>query len=117
MASSQDPRRMAACWLIGHPHQSPRSRRRRPMAEHATADVPDPDEFTDNSPNPAGDTDLLVLADALQEQGVTRVVLRYDGSGDSGGAYEVEAEPQEALLPRWVEDQLRDVAEGCCPDG
>src|SRR5947208_1954031 len=75
------------------------------------------DELPDNSPNPAGDTDLLVLADALQEQGVARVLIRYDGSGDSGGAYEVEAEPQEALLPRWVEDQLRDVAEGCCPDG
>jgi hypothetical protein len=87
------------------------------MAQHETADVPGPDEFADDSPNLAGDADLAVLGDALQEQGVTRVVIRYEGSGDSGGVDAVEVEPEEVSLARWVEGQLRKVAEGYCPDG
>src|SRR5438045_1072944 len=87
------------------------------MSEDESESTPDPQDFTDPSPDPAIDTDLTVLCDALQEHGVTRVVVRYEGSGDSGGVEEVEYVPGDVSLPRWVEDKLRDVAEGYCPDG
>src|SRR5262245_2756703 len=89
------------------------------MVENDEAMPPDPDDFTDASPNPATDTDLAILGDLLEECGVRRVVVRYEGSGDEGSVAEVEFDPPEAKtrLPDWVEDKLRDVAEDYCPEG
>jgi hypothetical protein len=53
-----------------------------PMVDNDLEDEPDPEGFTDASPNPEGDADLAILCDALQERGVTRAAFRYEGSGD-----------------------------------
>ena len=53
----------------------------------------DPKLFTDPSPSPASDTHLAVLCDALQEHDVTRVIVCYDGSGDSGCVAGAAAHP------------------------
>jgi hypothetical protein len=87
------------------------------MSESETADAPDPDEFADESPDPARDADLAALCDTLRGLGVTRVVLRYDGCGDSGSIQEVEYEPEDYRPTREAEDKLCNVAEGYCPDG
>ncbi len=89
----------------------------KPMEENEAADVLDPDAFTDDSPNPEGDSELAILCDALQEQQVQRVVVRYEGSGDSGAVEFIEFEPDDAQVPAWIENALHDVAEGYCPDG
>jgi hypothetical protein len=86
------------------------------MLDDETPDDPDPQDFTDPSPNPEGDTGLAILADALQEHGVTLVVVCYEGSGDSGAVGEVAYTPPNVSLPKWLEVNLRDVAEGYCPD-
>src|SRR4051812_30175338 len=87
------------------------------MIDDESEDTPDPHDFTDPSPDPAHDADLAALCDALQGSGVTRVVIHYEGSGDSGSVEEIESEPETVSLPRSLEDRLRDVAEGYCPDG
>jgi hypothetical protein len=86
------------------------------MDEHEE-DAPDPVEFSDKSPNPERDVDLAVLGDALQEQGITRVIISYEGSGDSGSVGDVAYVPEDAFLPRWLADKLADVADSYCPDG
>jgi len=80
-------------------------------------DTPNPEDFVDASPNPGDDPDLAVLCDALQEQGITRVVVRYEGSGGSGGIEEIEYEPPNAQPATPFEDLLRDLAENYCPAG
>ncbi len=87
------------------------------MTDNSDDDIPDAQNFTDLSPNPDNDSDLAILGDALQEHGVTRVIAHYDGSGDSGCIEEVEYLPVEITLPRWLQDGLRDVVEGYCPQG
>jgi hypothetical protein len=87
------------------------------MAEHDDEVLPDPQEFTDPSPDPDGDGDLAVLCDLLQERGVTRVDVCYQGGGDEETVEDVEFEPADAFLPDWVEGRLRDVAAGYWPDG
>jgi hypothetical protein len=87
------------------------------MPENQDEIPPDPQEFTEFSPNPEGDVDLSVLCDALQEAGVSCVVARYEGSGDSGAVAEVEYAPEGCSVPAWVQDKLLVVAEGYCPDG
>jgi hypothetical protein len=87
------------------------------MSENEATDAPDPDDFVDDSPNPQGDTDLAILCDALQERGVQRVVVQYEGSGDSGGIELIEFEPADPAVPAWLEKALHEVAEGYCPDG
>lgn len=76
-----------------------------------------PDDFTDTSPDPESDAELAILCDALQERGVTKVVIRYEGCGDSGGVEDVEFEPADVALPAWIEDNFRDVTERYCPPG
>jgi hypothetical protein len=87
------------------------------MAEIETSDRPDPQDFHDPSPEPSSDPDLAILGDALQEHGVRRVVVRYQGYGDEGAIEEIELEPADAPLPDWLEASLQDVAEDYCPDG
>src|SRR5262245_5142695 len=87
------------------------------MATESNQPAPDPGDFTDPSPNPAEDPVLAILCDALQERSVTRVVVRYAGCDDSGGVEEVLYTPEEAAVPRELDDLLRSVAENYCPDG
>jgi hypothetical protein len=87
------------------------------MAEEEIAIDPDPEEFTDSSPNPDKDAEWAVLGDALVELGVTRIVFRYDGSGDSGSVEEVEFEPAEARGPERLEGALQSLAEDYTPEG
>jgi hypothetical protein len=87
------------------------------MTDSENEEALEPGEFTDPSPNPENDADLSVLCDALQEHGITRLVVQYQGSGDSGGVEEFETTPQDVPLPAWVEDKIQEVAEGYCPDG
>ena len=87
------------------------------MAENENDDSPAPEGFTDDSPDPGSDAELAILCDALQEHGISKVVVRYQGCGDSGGVEAVEFEPAKVQLPDWMEDNLRDVAERYCPDG
>ena len=78
---------------------------------------PDPAEFTDPSPNPANDAELAALCDHLRERDIEKITIMYDGSGDSGGVERIEFEPAGANIPDLLDDQLRDLAEGYCPDG
>jgi hypothetical protein len=87
------------------------------MIENEAEDRPSPEDVTDASPDPAQDTELAILGDVLQDHGVTRVLIRYEGSGDSGCVDEVTFEPQGVRLPEWVEYRLRELAEGYCPHG
>jgi len=87
------------------------------MPTNEPVDDLDPDNFTEVSPCPANDKVLAVLGDLLMEKGITRVVIRYCGSGDSGCVDAVEYEPEGAVLPKAVEDQLCDLAEDYCPEG
>jgi hypothetical protein len=87
------------------------------MTSHRTLDALDPDNFTDASPDPARDADLAALCDTLRGLGVNRIVLRYDGCGDSGSIQEVEYEPESFRPTRELEDKLYEVAESYCPDG
>jgi hypothetical protein len=87
------------------------------MAETASQHAPDPREFTDASPNPARDTELAMLGDALQDHGITRVVVRYEGYSDEGGVDEVTVEPEGARLPDWIDAWLCKLAEGYFPEG
>ena len=63
------------------------------------AGSPDPREFADPSPNPAGDATLTILCDALQELGVSRAAIDYDGYGDSGGIDGTTYEPEGTQVP------------------
>jgi hypothetical protein len=78
---------------------------------------PDPDVFTDPSPSPTHDVDLASLCSVLHDRGIVCVVVRYAGSGDSGAVEEVEYVPENASVPPWIDDRLRDAAEHYCPDG
>jgi hypothetical protein len=87
------------------------------METHRASDSPDPDDFTDDSPQPDRDADLAALADALRDLGVARVTCRYEGCGDSGSVEEVEYTPESARPARALEDRLRVLAEAYCPEG
>jgi len=87
------------------------------MVDNDLEDEPDPEGFTDASPNPEGDADLAILCDALQERGATRAAFRYEDSGDSGAVEAAEYEPEGASVPAWLDDALRELAEGYCPGG
>jgi hypothetical protein len=87
------------------------------MSRNPNQGAPDPRDFTDASPNPEKDHDLALLGDALQECSVKRVVVRYAGWGDDGSVEEVLYDPEEAAVPRGIDDWLRVVAEAFCPDG
>jgi hypothetical protein len=87
------------------------------MNDDQSEETLDLQRFTDESPNPAGDADLSVLCDALQEHDIRSVVVRYQGSGDEGSIDEVEFEPADTHLPEWIINTLEDVAERYCPDG
>ena len=87
------------------------------MADNDSPDDPDPNDFTDPSPYPDSDIELAMLGDDLQDRGIAQVLIRYDGSADSGGVEKVEFEPANARVPDWIEDKLRDLAEWYCPDG
>src|SRR5438270_91877 len=78
---------------------------------------PDPRDFSDASPNLASDAELTVLGDALQERGIPRVIVRYEGCGDSGCVAEIDYTPQIESPPEWLDDALEHAAEGYCPDG
>lgn len=87
------------------------------MTDHIAQEPPDPEDYTDGSPDPATDTEVAVLCDLLQESGVQRVVFRYDGSGDSGCVDVVEYEPEDAAVPKWADERLHELAENYCPPG
>jgi hypothetical protein len=87
------------------------------MTDNAPQDFPDPPAVADASPNPADDTHLAVVGDALEEHGITQVVIHYDGSGDSGSVGEVDYTPADKSLPDWIDAKLRALAEGYCPEG
>jgi hypothetical protein len=87
------------------------------MVANEAESVPDPNAFTDASPAPANDKELAVLCDSLSEIGITQVVVLYEGCADSGGVEKVEYQPPDAQVPQAVDDKLRDLAEGYCPDG
>jgi hypothetical protein len=87
------------------------------MVQAQNADVPDQKDFTDTSPNPAADSDLAVVCDGLCERGIRRVVVRYEGCGDSGSIEEVEYMPKRILVPAALDDKLQDMAAEYCPDG
>ena len=87
------------------------------MADTANPTASDPNDFTDPSPNPGEDGQLAVLCSALQQKVITRVVVHYEGSGDSGGVSEVEYEPEGTAVPEELADRIREVAEEYCPDG
>ncbi len=76
-----------------------------------------PRDFGDQSPNPDIDAELALLCDLLQERGISSVLFRYCGSGDSGCVEEVEYVPEDRRLPGRIEDKLMQLAEGYCPNG
>jgi hypothetical protein len=59
------------------------------MDDNEKEEALDPQVFTDPSPNPSNDTHLSVLCDALQDQGIHRVVVGYQGSFDEGSIEEI----------------------------
>jgi hypothetical protein len=87
------------------------------MIDNETMEPPDPENFTDPSPNPSNDTEVARVCSDLREHGVRRVVIRYEGCGDSGGVEEMEFVPENVSLPTGVGHRFRDVAESYCPDG
>jgi hypothetical protein len=87
------------------------------MAVTYTDDTPDPNDFDDASPCPIADKQLRKLARTLRRHGIARVVVQYEGSGDSGCIGEIACVPESASVPIAVEAQLCDVAENYGPDG
>jgi hypothetical protein len=87
------------------------------MQDTEPAEDPDPTDYSGESPSPAHDAELAVLCDFFQERGITRVVVRYDGTGDSGSVEDVEYEPGDASFPPEFEKALRAAAENYFPDG
>lgn len=87
------------------------------MLETEPFEPPDPEEFTDESPDPETDPTMAALADAYAQHGITQVVVHYDGCGDSGCISGVEYLPEGVSLPPWIEKSLLDIAENYCPDG
>jgi hypothetical protein len=85
------------------------------MTDSLAPDRPVSDNVSD-SPNPANDAQLAVIGDALEEHGINQVIIRYEGSGDSGAVQDIDYTPENVLLPDWVDGMLRDLAEGYCPD-
>lgn len=87
------------------------------MQEINNAAAPDPEDFTDSSPNPGNDSELAILCDFLQDCEVSQVDIRYEGCGDEGCIEVITYQPAHTRLPRGIEERLRELAEGYCPEG
>jgi len=87
------------------------------MDKSENAEVPDPQDFTDESPNPDQDRQLARLCNTLRKRGVSRVLIGYEGSGDSGCVANIDCEPESVSLSSFVRAKLGEVAEGYCPEG
>src|SRR5579862_8591321 len=87
------------------------------MSSDEKVEAPDPADFTDPSPNPTFDVQLVDLCAQLRECGATRVIVRYSGSGDSGCIDEIDYLPEGIALPKALEDRLEGAADNYCPAG